>query len=215
MLHTIVPDIETDIVAAFCSKVFLDQKPVIIPVATEPYCRKNECFDNVEEKVKRDGGSLEHGWQVWMWPELFIEAEFHAVWKSPDGGYLDITPKDRKRPTILFIPDNRIRYEGLPVDNKRKSISTNQLVDLYLAIAEARFLLMRYGSKPYEANFTLSPNEADLYRELDKWRTGLTVMFGKRASGNRPCPCKSGRKIKSCCGKRMLDMTAMVKRKYA
>ena len=58
-----------------------------------------------------------YGWSVWEWPKVFIEAKFHAVWKQPDGSFLDIAPKSLPIPRVLFIPDPRRVYLGSPAQN--------------------------------------------------------------------------------------------------
>ena len=37
---------------------------------------------------KEFGGNIEYGWMIWESPNLFIEAEFHAVWIDNKGEYI-------------------------------------------------------------------------------------------------------------------------------
>jgi hypothetical protein len=56
----------------------------------------------VECQIERHGGSLEYGWIPWAAPGLFYEAEFHAVWRSPDHILVDVTPQRDGEREILF-----------------------------------------------------------------------------------------------------------------
>lgn len=41
----------------------------------------------------REGGLPVAGWQIHIWPGLFIEALFHYVWQSPSGELVDLSAK--------------------------------------------------------------------------------------------------------------------------
>ncbi|MEZ0470041.1 hypothetical protein [Luteimonas salinilitoris] len=49
----------------------------------------NECFPNVEAKIARAGGRMLCGWQLWEWPHVLVEAEFHAVWRPGAPSFRD------------------------------------------------------------------------------------------------------------------------------
>jgi hypothetical protein len=76
-----------------------------IPVVEDKYGLFGYCADGVLEKISHDGGSIRFGWMIWEWPEVLLTAEFHAVWVSPTGELVDITPKPTGESRILFIPD--------------------------------------------------------------------------------------------------------------
>ena len=73
-------------------------------------------------KVEKNGGGFQYGWQIWEWPDVMIEAEFHAVWNSPQGILIDITPKQIDTHKILFLPDANRTYEGKQVNNFRQPL---------------------------------------------------------------------------------------------
>ena len=80
--------------------------PVVeVPVVRDQYGLYGWCSDGVREKIKHDGGSILFGWSIWEWPKVLLTGEFHAIWISPDGNNLDITPKPQGEATILFVPD--------------------------------------------------------------------------------------------------------------
>lgn len=76
-----------------------------LPVVNEPLGLYGWCSDGVREKVKQDGGRCIFGWTIWEWPKVLLTAEFHSVWENAEGALLDITPKPRGEPRILFVPD--------------------------------------------------------------------------------------------------------------
>ena len=209
---TIVPEKLTDHVMNFCSKVSPRQTPCYVPVLPETYCRMGYCFENVAAKIAKDGGSIEYGWQIWMWPGFFIEAEFHAVWKNPTGKYVDITPKDVAHPNILFVPDGKKKYNGYQIDNIRHNLSKNQLVDLFIDVTECLFSVQKFVKKPYENVVTLRGEDAELFKYLSFWRYTLQEMLKKIVSRNAQCPCGSGIKFKNCCCKELLKTIEILKK---
>ena len=63
-----------------------------------------DCFVNVSRYAERFGGSIQYGWLIWEWPTIMIEAEFHAVWVTPQGALKDITPNPFGMGQVLFLP---------------------------------------------------------------------------------------------------------------
>ena len=61
-----------------------------------------ECFPNVEKMVQEYGGQQVNGRAIWQWDNKLVEAEAHAVWKSPDGQLIDITPHDYNEEKYYF-----------------------------------------------------------------------------------------------------------------
>lgn len=79
--------------------------PVYVPVVDDPHGLFGWCSDGVTEKIKADGGNIVFGWTIWEWPNVLWTAEFHAVWRSPEGELIDITPKPKRESHILFVAD--------------------------------------------------------------------------------------------------------------
>ncbi|WFS63568.1 hypothetical protein LF599_05225 [Pseudodesulfovibrio thermohalotolerans] len=55
-----------------------------------------------KKKIEQNGGSTIYGWKIWIMPKIFIEAEFHAIWQSETGDYVDITPNRDGENEIYF-----------------------------------------------------------------------------------------------------------------
>ena len=100
-----VPRVIHRFVVDLCDKIAPGTRPLRVLVRAEPDAQVNECFFNVRNKIARNGGDIQHGWAIWERPGLFVEAEFHAVWVSPDKELLDVTPKVDGESAILFLPD--------------------------------------------------------------------------------------------------------------
>ena len=58
-----------------------------------PDALPNECFTNCHSKVNTNGGAMQCGWIFHGHREMsYIVAVAHAVWRSPEGVLIDITP---------------------------------------------------------------------------------------------------------------------------
>ncbi|MBB3871660.1 hypothetical protein [Brevundimonas mediterranea] len=79
--------------------------PAILPVSEDPLGRYGWCNDGVRLKVAAEGGEPVYGWVIWEWAPALLTAEFHCVWRSPEGALIDITPKPRREETIVFVDD--------------------------------------------------------------------------------------------------------------
>jgi hypothetical protein len=69
-------------------------------------CEIEQCFRNVERQVEVAGGRMETGWAFFEEIEVSIHTVAHAIWITPRGDRMDITPwrcSSQKR--ILFLPD--------------------------------------------------------------------------------------------------------------
>lgn len=63
----------------------------------EPWAEVRRCFENAEEKVRREGrGMVRFGWafhhRVAESKGEYLFAMHHAVWNSPEGWLVDVTP---------------------------------------------------------------------------------------------------------------------------
>lgn len=164
----------------------------------EPGTTVNECFANVELKIERDGGSREIGWQIWEWPNVYIEAEFHAVWVSPDSHRVDVTPKQIPVDRILFLPDLSLTYSKRQVDNIRQALRDDKLIRDFIRISETIFRVENKGDRANQLGvIEISRHEIE---PLIKAREFLFRMLREGLGEHSLCGCNSGRKYKNCCG---------------
>ena len=72
-----------------------------------------ECHINVLVQRKYHKGDLVSGWTIWQdKANDFVEAQFHTVWRDTHGNLKDLTPRQDRERTVLFIPDPS-RHFGL------------------------------------------------------------------------------------------------------
>jgi hypothetical protein len=177
--------------------------PVWVPVRPAKGAIPHECFFNVPEYVKRHGGEVQYGWTVWQCANLFIEGEFHSVWKSPNGELVDPTPKTDGENRILFIPDGRHVWNEVRVDNRRLALLDRPEIHdfIKLCMEETDFVNEYMKSKKIEPGqqYEAPPGYHERF-EMGKGQLSLK-MAGYIRPTNATCPCDSGRHFCNCCGK--------------
>ena len=161
----------------------------------------NECFPNVEAKIASSGGRMLCGWQLWEWPHVLVEAEFHAVWVSPEGEMIDITPKQHGETQILFVPDERLRYEGRAIDNRRQPLRDDQIIRHFIRVSEAIVRVMNRGDRASQFGYVTVPaHEIEPLQQMQGF-LGHSLALGLRDHDR--CLCGSGSKYKRCHGRRL------------
>jgi hypothetical protein len=90
-------------------------EPVFLPfVDLSLGYQAGNCHANVLHRARTAGGERVNGWMIWVSPPSFAEAEFHCVWRSPNGEFVDITPRADREERILFLPDPSTRLTRGP-----------------------------------------------------------------------------------------------------
>lgn len=174
-----VPKKDKDYVISLCKSICPDSKCVYVPVKPLPDKPANECFSIVPEHIISNGGEQKFGWSIWHWPHVFVEAEFHAVWKSPKGALIDITPKSDSFGRILFLPDPHRFYDGRQVDNIRKPISNDPLVKKFLDLWEERYREMNKGYLANQHGIIIVPQRVrEIDYEVEQLSLILAAKFG-------------------------------------
>ena len=131
------------------------------PLAGKPQL---ECFPTVAEHVAEHGGESVVGWAVWEVSGVFVEAEFHCVWKAPDGTLHDLTPRPIPLESILFLPDPTRQYRGRQVDNVRQPLVDDRDVYRYLYLVKRVFELTNAGPLAEQhGEISLPPKAAKEY----------------------------------------------------
>lgn len=199
-MSTQTPDTISKDIQRLCNKVSPGQHPVYVDVTPDSEAAPNQCFPNTAKRVAESGGCVVHGWQVWEWLDVLVEAEFHGVWQRPDGSLVDITPKECPIARILFLPDPRRHFEGRQVDNVRLPLTNDPNVIEFIALSEERYRIMNKGDRADQSGLVRVPRSEiePLYRRMAELRPLLDKPSPRRES---PCHCGSGRKYRKCCGK--------------
>jgi hypothetical protein len=130
-------------IVAFCGQLCPATKPQFVPVRPEADAKILDCYPNVAAKVARDGGSQVFGWQISVAPHLFLEAQFHSVWRSPEGRLLDITREELGHTKILFLEDPHRSYTGTRVPHERFSLGPEDLVSRFCELADKSQVILQ------------------------------------------------------------------------
>ena len=98
---------------------------------------------------QKEGGSVCYGWRIWELPAVFVEGEFHAVWRSPQEDLFDVTPlpPSMQIDRILFVPDPARVYEGRQVNNVRRALTDNAAIHEFFRACDEGYELMNRGAR--------------------------------------------------------------------
>lgn len=135
---------------------------------------------------------------------MFIEAEFHAVWKNESGILRDLTPKDIKLSRILFLPDHNRVYDGKQVNNVRRALANDIDVTKFIQASEDEYKILNRGERAKQTGeIVFEGLEAIEYNNIMKRKYSAQANIVRRypPQKNDPCPCGSGDKYKRCHGK--------------
>jgi hypothetical protein len=144
------------------------------------------------------------GWSIWELPGVFIEAEFHSIWRSPDGAFIDITPRKSQTERVLFLIDPHRTYEGRPLNNIRHALTQEPVLLEWFNALDAKFELLNRGNRAFEhGEINFKGREAAEYSHIED----AIEDFGVQALSlypsvgpYLPCLCGSGKKTKWCHG---------------
>jgi hypothetical protein len=137
LIEDLIPPADDKQLLSFCASICPDVRPFLVPVRPQDGCLIARCFPNVEQMIRSSAGSLIQGWDISHIPKIHLEATWHAVWKSPHGDIVDVTPQESGQSVILFLPDVHLAYNGSLVPSKRFSIGDIALIRRYWDLSDA------------------------------------------------------------------------------
>lgn len=167
--------------------------PTFVPLLSGVRRVKDDCFENVRAQVVEAGGEIVYGWRFWEWPNVFLEAEFHAVWRSA-GEFHDLSPVPAGALRVLFLEDPAKLYDGRQVDNSRLALSDDPLVREFIRVAEQIFEVMNAGELAYRVGVISLPAE-EIEPLWARRQELLKRLVAKNTGRNDPCPCGRGPKV--------------------
>jgi SEC-C motif len=189
-------------VADFCRSLGPTATPIFIDVVSAESDLPVECVGNVRRRTAALGGEEVLGWKIWEWYGVMIEAEFHMVWRSPDGQVHDVTPNRLPFKRVLFLPDPSLRYQEKQVANIRHPLIADPRVREFIAAEIQIFAIQNKGERAAQFEIRISQDEARSIRALEYRKAQLATLIEGAAPGrNELCRCGSGQKYKRCCGK--------------
>jgi hypothetical protein len=106
-------------------------------IAWSPEGPIGACRQTVARTVALRGGRPIPGWQIHIWPGLFIEALFHFVWADDAGVLTDLSakyPTDPRRYSV-FAPD---RIQPPPADPHSRHFVLTAVPEVQVLIEAAR-----------------------------------------------------------------------------
>lgn len=191
MVRETTPKEISPMLSDLCRDLNPELSPLWVKVVPESWAAQNECFPNVQRKIKIDGGSFVIGWVIWQWANMLITAEAHSVWKNDAGELVDITPHNYNEHTILFVPDPNIKYEGIVIPSKRAPMTASPKIAYLIDLLNTKDYMLQQSGTSKTCAFP-EPFLLEIQRVL--------ADITQKATRNGPCPCGSGLKYKRCCG---------------
>jgi len=187
-------------------KMNLDFDFEIVPVQTESFSVEKQCYSNVAEKVKRDGGQIHYGWSIHFTDGIIVEAERHAVWENDEEDLLCITQNPSKHTKIIFFSDNTPVDPKLQIDNVRMNITNNILVSDWIYLCDTIGLIFyKYTDRINDFEVNVEKPVHQLITEIEQWRGYVMGLIQKGKKENSKCFCEdgyySGKKYLQCHGK--------------
>jgi hypothetical protein len=175
----------------FCEKLCPGREPGFVPVMPLPlpWASMHECYFNVADMVRQEGGEAQYGWLIWEWPGVMLHAEFHCVWRT-EGGLLDITPLPDGEESILFLPHPTKTYEGFPVVSERVALVNDKQVRKFVAAHQemerlrvstiTEPLTKRAGPVAFPL-YRLSSEDTEQYQQMEALATRLQAKMLSRS----------------------------------
>jgi hypothetical protein len=200
-----LPKVPTEVnqfVEKVLDKINAEFDPEFVPVIPESYAKPENCFGNVDEKVKRDGGKVHYGWAIFQ-SSIICEAERHAVWENENEELIDITPREFGFEKIMFVSDNNLVYRGQLIDNARINITNNKLVDDYIKLCETLEFLYTYGTRLNDDMLNVPEPALTLTFQYQNLKNMFQAYLYQGGTEQTPCLCGSGAKYKKCHGKNL------------
>jgi hypothetical protein len=184
-------------------KMELEYDFEIVPVNLESFSLEKQCYSNVKEKVRHDGGKIHYGWSIHFTENIIVEAERHAVWENDDEDLICVTPHPSNFNNVIFLSDNSYVEPSLQIDNVRMNITNNPLVEDWIYLADTvGQLFFKYTDRIDDAQVNVKTPVLKVINQVEEWRgliMGL-IKLGKKERSN--CFCEKGfhneRKYLSC-----------------
>lgn len=207
------PDINDIHVQKLIKLINTPHKPYYVKVKSISDGQINDCFFIVENKVKESGGKSILGWYFGK-SKILAEAVCHAIWETPNGEIIDITPKTQTTvDKILFVRDDSIQYVGKQIDNIRLNITENALVDDFIFVCKAIFDFENKGDRAFSLDLDklLDDNQKNHLKLLKSFRYIINELLKNDGNRDSLCPCNSGLKFFKCHGDNFKEITNQIR----
>lgn len=207
----IVPSTIDKFIKHLLNAIDSEFEPEYVPVVVENYSEWGQCYYNVDEKVRRDGGKAHYGWALYQ-SKILSEAERHAVWENNNGDLFDITPNALGVDKIFFVSENISPI--IDIDNHRINRVGSASVDDFLFIAKTIANLdSSYGVRVSQVEKHLPENVRNYILHLRGLKDSYSDYLENNSSIAAKCYCGSAKAYKNCCSiKLRADIQSNLKR---
>ncbi|MEO7032739.1 MAG: hypothetical protein ABI548_02825 [Polyangiaceae bacterium] len=147
MLLVGAPSSGSPFIQQLCARLVPGSSPIDLAVTPAAGATEANCFIEVDERIRNEGGSACLGWAIWETQFVFLEVEAHALWRDASGVLHDITPKKFGLPRVLFLPDPNLKYLGRQIQSRFVPLSDNAHVTAMIEAQAALFDLMNRGDR--------------------------------------------------------------------
>jgi hypothetical protein len=161
-----IPNVERVDVQALCRSLVTEPQPVLVEHRPLPGKPLKECFPIVTQHIAERGGSQVFGWALLELCGIWVEAEFHTVWRSPEGSLLDLTPREFAFEKLLFLPDPSRKYTGAQVASVFHPLTEHPAVLRHIQLAHAFFVETNRGELAFAQSYVLTPEIAAMQAEM-------------------------------------------------
>ncbi len=185
MVATTTPKGVTKYMRALCARLGATAEPAFLPVCTRKDSVLGDCFNDVNRQIAEFGGDAVHGWQLWEWPGILVEAEFHGVWRSPSGELLDVSLKGEGEEVVLFVPDPCRRFNGSRIDNVRHATGKSPHIRTFIQNQNRFFKLYKATHGDVIGEVVLHGELAELWEEQQILGEELAMSDEARAAWPR------------------------------
>ncbi len=178
-----VPRRLTEELLAFCRSLS-PERPVFVRSKPSSDAQRSACFDNVQRKVERAGGSVAYGWAIWNLPGAYFEAEHHGVWCDRHGRLMDVSPQPAGFQKILFLPDPAAVYDPQTFrSNVIAAESGNDAAAAFVELARARYAILdTYRAKGARVAW-LSPADQAMLTRIEGQLQALWPLLSRGVAG--------------------------------
>jgi hypothetical protein len=194
-----LPEKENEYIKRIVAILGIVDDLVYVDVIPDSDSTFGECCPNVLRKVEQKSGEVVYGWKFYEFSYM-IEAEFHAIWKSPNGKFIDITPSAVPSTTkILFGIDRNKKFDGSRIDNYRLNTTDNELVDDIIEIEKAKFKFIDTAQNVDNNGFVLmNAHEQKIWQLLYEFSFEVDQLFAFNGTVNSDCFCGSSNSYENC-----------------
>jgi len=189
-----LPDKDNENIRKVISLLDIDTEPFYLDILPDDGAEFGACFINVLNKVAKENGEIIYGWQFAEYSYM-IEAQFHAIWKSPSGNYIDITKhRGTYENKSLFVIDVKRKFDGTKTDNVRLNTTDNELVDDMIELESARFRFLNN----LENQLYFNAEETVVSNDIESTIDLLEEMYFNDYTIHAKCLCNSGKSYNDC-----------------